>query len=303
MRNCCGARQSMVIAPAVCIAVPTFKRGTIALDTLHALLALPMPADDLLLVDQTLEHLPEVAAQLQALHDAGRIRWLRLPKPSIPHAMNVALREAKSEVVLFLDDDIVPDARLVEAHRQAQSHAELVAGMVLQPGQAPESLGPSEAFRFTSDAPADIREFMGGNFSVRRDLALALGGFDENFVGAAYRFEAEFAWRYVEAHGPIRYEPRAVIHHLAVATGGTRAHGHHLRTMQPAHSVGAYYFWLRTRQPGWRLQMLLRPLRAIRTRHHLRRPWWIPLTLLAEFRGMLWAARLARSGPRLATPC
>ena len=33
---------------------------------------------------------------------------------------------------------------------------------------------------------------MGGNFSVRRRFALTLGGFDEQFVGAAYRFEADF---------------------------------------------------------------------------------------------------------------
>ena len=37
---------------------------------------------------------------------------------------------------------------------------------------------------------------------------------------------------------------------------------------------------------------LLRPLRAVRTRHHLRRPWWIPLTLAAEFGGFVWALGL-----------
>jgi len=40
---------------------------------------------------------------------------------------------------------------------------------------------------------------MGGNFSVKRDLALRLGGFDENFVHVAYRFEAEFCDRAISA--------------------------------------------------------------------------------------------------------
>lgn len=283
------------------VVIPTYRRGNIALDTLHALLALAEPADELLLVDQTLDHPAEVASALQALHDAGRVRWIRLSEPSIPHAMNVGLREATSDVVLFLDDDIIPDPALVAAHRQAQAEgdAALVAGQVLQPGQQTETLRVGEPFRFTSDAPARIDEFMGGNFSVRRDVALALGGFDENFVGAAYRFEAEFASRYVSKHGRIRYEPRAIIHHLAIATGGTRAHGHHLRTARPAHTVGAYYFLLRARPRGWWWQVLWRPLRAVRTRFHLRHPWRIPSTLLAEMRGFLWARRLVRAGPKL----
>jgi hypothetical protein len=46
-------------------------------------------------------------------------------------------------------------------------------------------------------------------------------------------------------------------------------------------------------------QILLRPLRAVRTRHHLRRPWWIPLTLIAELRGLLLALRLHRGGAKL----
>ena len=272
------------------------------LDSVRALLALETPPSEILLVDQTALHPAGIEEELQALHAAGEVRWLRLPEPSIPHAMNVGLQSAKSDIVLFLDDDIVPDKNLVARHVSAQQDAQLVAGMVLQPGERPEHLQFGEPFRFTSDAIADIREFMGGNFSIRRDMALSLGGFDENFTGAAYRFEAEFAWRYRKLHGLICYEPGAIIHHLAVSSGGTRAHGHHLRTLRPTHSVGAYYFWLRTRQPGWVGEMLWRPFRSIRTRHHMRRPWWIPLTLLAELRGFFAARSLLRRGPRLLQP-
>ena len=269
------------------------------LDTIARLMSLADAPDEILIVDQTRDHPHDIEAKLRALDEQGRIRWLRLEQPSIPKAMNVALREARSDTVLFLDDDIIPGENLVAAHREAQAHAMLVAGMVLQPGEKPASLRPGESFRFTSDAPARIAEFMGGNFSVRRETAVALGGFDENFVGAAYRFEAEFASRHVARHGPIHYEPGAVIDHLQIATGGTRAHGHHLRTLRPMHSVGAYYFLLRARPSGWVRQYLWRPIRAVRTRHHLRRPWWIPLTLFSELRGMYLAWRLFRSGPRL----
>lgn len=282
------------------IVIPTYRRGNIALDTLHALLALAEPADELLLVDQTLDHPAEVASALQTLHDAGQMRWIRLPEPSIPHAMNVGLLEAATDVVLFLDDDIIPDPALVAAHRQAQGEGDgLVAGQVLQPRQQSSTLRDGEPFGFNSDAPASINEFIGCNFSVRRKVALELGGFDENFVGAAYRYEAEFSCRYVRQYGGIRFEPRAAIRHLAIPTGGTRAHGHHLRTARPVHTVGAYYFLLRSRPRGWWWQVLWRPLRSVRTRFHLRHPWRIPPTLLAEARGFLWARRLLLAGPKL----
>lgn len=283
----------------VSVVIPSYRRGQVAIDSVNALLKLADPPDEILLVDQTSDHPESVEFRLGDMDARGQIRWIRLPKPSIPGAMNIGLCEARHDIVLFLDDDIIPGNELIAGHRSAQREADLVAGMVLQPGEAPCRVEQGQDFRFNSDSPRQIAEFMGGNFSVKRALAISLGGFDQNFVGAAYRFEAEFAFRFMSRFGPIHYDPRPVIHHLQIATGGTRAHGHHLRTSRPTHSVGAYYYLLRTRQPGWWRQMLWRPLRAVRTRHHLRRPWWIPPTLLAEFRGLLWAIRLNSAAPAL----
>jgi GT2 family glycosyltransferase len=281
------------------IVIPTYRRGSIVIDTVRELRRLDPEPVEILLVDQTRQHPAAVEAELASLERIGAVRRIRLDAPSIPRAMNRGLQEARGAFVLFLDDDIVPDANLVGAHVEAQRECGLVAGQVLQPGQEPAALAPAERFRFNSTASAWIGEFMGGNFSVRRDHALRLGGFDENFVGAAYRFEAEFACRYVREFGPIRFAPAASIRHLQAAEGGTRAHGHHLRTHRPAHSVGAYYCLFRTRTPGWRWAMLSRAFRAVRTRYHLSHPWRIPATLLSELRGFLLAWRLARRGPSL----
>jgi glycosyltransferase involved in cell wall biosynthesis len=254
---------------------------------------------ELIIVDQTVDVPRALAEELARLDAEGTIRWLRLPKPSIPVAMNTGLLAARGEVVLFLDDDIELDASLVPAHIAAQQSGALVAGQVLQPGEFPVRLRPGQTFVFCSDTSRWISEFMGGNFSVTRAKALALGGFDENFVGAAYRFEAEFAHRFVAKHGKILFSPEASIRHLQLSTGGTRAHGHHLRTTRSAHSVGAYYYLMRVRPRHWRRKVLWRPLRAVRTRHHLRHPWWIPLTLLAELRGFFRAIGLLARGPKL----
>ena len=140
---------------------------------------------------------------------------------------------------------------------------------------------------------------MGGNFSLRRGEALALGGFDENFVRVAYHFEREFADRWRASGRKIRFNPHAAIRHLKAGAGGTRTYGEHLTTLYPGHSVGAYYYLLRSQLDERRVRAFLwRPFHSIMTRHHLRRPWWIPVTLVAELTGMLWALALYARGPR-----
>jgi GT2 family glycosyltransferase len=216
--------------------------------------------------------------------------------------MNAGLLRAKEEIVLFLDDDIVPDVGLVAAHLRAhiEDGGGLVAGQVRQPWNATTSGAPDVgAFRFSSTQRCFVRGFMGGNFSVKRALALALGGFDENFVHVAYRFEADFADRLLAIGRRILFEPTASIHHLKAPAGGTRAYGDHLRTVRPSHAVGEYYYVLRHCRSLERLRRLFqRPIAAVTTRHHLRRPWWIPITLAAELLGFCWGLGLALRGPR-----
>lgn len=282
---------------ALTIAIPTYRREQILVDTIAHLLALPVAAAEILVLDQTEHHEIATRDALRRLADDGRIRWIRLPQPSIPRAMNTGLLEASHLVVLFVDDDIRPDAELVSAHMAAHArHPDgLVAGRVIQPWQEGIDFAAEGPFHFASTHPALIGEFIGCNFSICKDVALRLGGFDENFVRVAYRFEAEFARRYTTDGRQIWFDPGACLHHLKELDGGTRSFGEHLTTWRPDHSVGAYYYALRT---GGLREFLVRPCRAVATRYHLRRPWRIPATLLAEIGGMLWALGLFMRGPR-----
>jgi GT2 family glycosyltransferase len=289
--------------PNISAAIPTYQRERVLIETIGSLIALETPPAEILVVDQTPKHEAATERELMRLEGEGKIRWIRLTTPSITHAMNVGLEQAGSEIVLFLDDDIVPGRELISAHGRAQATrgCNIVAGQVLQPGEEPVDEEPDgDGFRFYSSRRQHISELMGGNFSIKRRVALELGGFDENFVHVAYRFEAEFAARALAAGEKIWFEPEASIRHLRSTSGGTRSYGDHLRTIRPSHSVGAYYYLLRTKEtPNRLLKMFARPIRAIRTRHHLSHPWWIPPTLLAEAAGFFWAMGLVLRGPRL----
>jgi GT2 family glycosyltransferase len=182
-----------------------------------------------------------------------------------------------------------------------------VVGQILQPGEQPGHFDDATLrrgalrdleFRFNHDRSCDVENVMAGNLSVDRARALAIGGFDENFLFAAYRFETDFARRVIAAGGRIRYEPAAGIRHLKAATGGIRAHGDHRGSASPAHPAGDYYFARLHVRAFWRY-VARRLVKNVATRHHLRRPLLIPLKLIGELRGLLLGLRLARSGRRL----
>ena len=326
---------------SVSIVIPTYRRGAILLDTLRALLRLPVLPCEILVVDQTEELPPEIERVFQSLHksmpefgedelDVSKdwekqfrglktqiVRRIPLDEPSIPRAMNVGLQEAKGAIVLFLDDDITPDENLISAHLKAYEEyrdACAVVGKVLQPedrfqesdvrNQKSESCFRRDlGFRFNSTQAVYIENVMAGNLSVKRDSALRIGGFDENFIPpVSFRFETEFAKRLVAAGGKIRFEPAAAIYHLRAGTGGTRSRGSHLTSASPIHGVGDYYYAL-LHGSGWDrfCYMAIRPFRQVRTKFHLAHPWYIPVKFIGELRAVLLALRLYRNGTRLLT--
>lgn len=284
---------------ALTIAIPTYNRPAIVVETVQRLLNLEPPAGAIIVVDQTAADTPELALW----HDRGVIRWVRLAQPSIPHAMNAALLTATTPLVLFLDDDVQPAPGIVTAHADAHRDPEVwaVVGQILELGESPvHHPEPDDDldFRFNHDTGTFVTNVMAGNLSLKRERAIDIGGFDENFVGVAYRFETDLARRLVAAGGRIWFEPGATLRHLKLSTGGLRTYGNHLTSASPMHSVGDYYFAIAGGEPL--LRYALRRLRKnTLTRFHAMHPWTIPAKLTGELRGLALARRLARNGRKL----
>lgn len=128
-------------------------------------------------------------------------------------ARNKGAEIACGEILVFLDDDLQVGRDFLEAHRKA--HAEwpgaLVAGGTILP---PEALDhPFVRFRQQLEAqemPTKRGPASGaaaaGNLSMRRDLYLAMGGFDTGMVGIE---DQDFAHRHVAAGGIIVFVPEA----------------------------------------------------------------------------------------------
>jgi GT2 family glycosyltransferase len=297
-----------IVVSDVSIVIPTYQREQVLLNTVDSLLQLPSKPAEIILVDQTSEHQPVVSQRLHQLEALGQIRWVRQSKPSIPGAMNHGLRIASSPLVLFLDDDIEPISDLIAQHAAAhEANPDLSAtvGQVIQPWQSPTEIDPPGRmtglradfdFPFFAAGDYDVRNVMAGNLCVRREQALALGGFDENFRGAAYRFETEFARRIMNAGGRIRFVGSAGIRHLRIASGGTRSEGSHLTSADPRHGIGDYYyaFLHGGRIEKW-MYSIHRLFREVATKFHLTHPWWIPIKFVGELRAFLGGYKMARA--------
>jgi GT2 family glycosyltransferase len=294
------------------IVIPTYGREGILLESIAALLDLEFPANEIIVVDQTSDHKSETSNQLYDWHESGSIRWLKRDETSITKAMNWGLMNSKNNLVLFLDDDIKPHKELVLKHVQAHQVGRKLwatVGQVIQPWQSPEDIEPSRKldglqkdfdFPFNSTRDAYVENVMAGNLCVHRERAISVGGFDENYVGTAFRFESEFARRLVNAGGKILFIGSAGIDHLRATSGGTRSKGSHLTSASPLHGFGDYYYAFRhgEKSEAWKYS-IQRFFREVRTKFHLTHPWWIPVKMLGEARALLMAMRVLKSGQKL----
>ena len=305
------ADRETFAASDVTVIIPTIGREEVLLNTVRACLNEPQPPAEVIVVDQSASHEPETQRQLEEWIRQGCVRVLKPTVASQPAAMNTGLLTANTRILLFLDDDVEPTPGFIAAH--AEAHADpavwVVVGQIIQPWQQPEDLprqGPQEGLRADLEFPFHsirgcvIQNAMSGHMSVRRDRCLQLGGFDENFKGAAYRFDTEFGRRAVQRGGTILFSPRTSLKHLRVARGGTRLIGNHLASADPIHGVGDYYFALRLARGRERWGYIFtRMFREVRTRFHLKHPWYIPVKLLGEVRALAWALSLKHQGAQL----
>ena len=295
------------------IVIPSLNRGRVLLDTIGFLQSQTIKAYEIVIVDQTsYSEGDAVKQQLLNLDSQKVIRYYHRQEPSIPKAMNAGLLLAESEFVLFLDDDINIKPDFLEAHLNALTEHSLYAhvGQILQPGEAPKPKHPDYqagdglledlSFPFSSTEPALIKNCMAGNLCVNRVKAVQAGGFDENFIGAAYRFETEFCKRMIRFHGDAFYfAPQPVLYHLQSPSGGTRTNDHFLVSSSPRHSVGDYYYaFLEGDVNDGTTYSLRRFFCSVKARFYLKKPWYIPVRLFAELRGFLMAWKLYRQGAR-----
>lgn len=215
----------------VSVVVPTLNREAVLLDTLRDLLNQDCDDYEILVIDQS----PAVNQDVLALarDHATRIRYFHAAFRGLPQARNFGWRQARKEIVLYMDDDIRAGPGLVRAHhdcyRNPSVHA--VAGGIDE--AAGDTIkGPTGKFQYWTATPhrnfsahkaSWVEHFKGCNFSCRRSALAAVDGVDEVLnVGAALYEETDLALRMQAKGFRIWFEPTARLTHLAAPSGGCR---------------------------------------------------------------------------------
>lgn len=216
--------------PDITVAIPTYNREEILLDTIHEILDQSYKNLELIIIDQSKEHTKKITQSIFAIDDR-RFRYFKVDPACLPAARNFALQVAKAPIVLFLDDDIKPHKDLVSFHINTFRNnpaLSAVGGRVLQK----DFLIQKKVLRFdrfaiphgtfTATQADYTNTFPGGNHSIKVIDALSVGGYDTRYYQTAFREESDMSAKMTKKGMVIYYEPKAELLHLNASSGGTR---------------------------------------------------------------------------------
>ena len=205
------------------IVVPTYNRADLLLRLLSSPALLGHSRDVLSEVLVVLVGRSDGRSRLlRELRVPYRLRVLEQVHGSAANARNHGWQAARGRLVLFLDDDVLPDLQLIDEHvaTHALHPGALVVGRLLpDAAQRPTPWHDYEdSMRAKTYAREDlIRHPLGlryaGNFSISRRRLEEVGGFDPQLAGNQ---EIDLGYRLAARGVPFLFNPAAVASHLEV---------------------------------------------------------------------------------------
>jgi GT2 family glycosyltransferase len=212
----------------------TFNRATSLSKALEsvALSEVPEPVDwEVLVVDNNSSDRTRELVEEYCRRFPNRFRYMFEPRQGLSYARNAGIREARGEVLAFLDDDVTVDARWLQ-NLTAGLHDGKWAGaggrilpeenfsppywLAMEP---PYYMGGALIAHFDfGDKPGDLDcPPHGTNMAFRKNMFEKYGGFRTDLgrcgSNTMSNEDTEFGRRLMAAGERLRYEPAAIVHH------------------------------------------------------------------------------------------
>ena len=238
MRQICAVRLEspcrdgapVMVSIAICTYNNAGKVRTV-LESLRGLICPPTLEYEVLVVDNNSSD--ETKAVVERCQEVWgqRLRYVFEGTQGLSHARNRALKEAAGDIVSYVDDDVSVDPGWLSAVAAAfEQYAAAVVGgrsYLIYPSERPAWLPEEYEFLLSKLDYGDQaivgvdKDLFGLNFSVRKELALGVGGFDTSLGrrgnSLASGEESDLLKRIRARGGLAVYEPGAVVGHVVSA--------------------------------------------------------------------------------------
>lgn len=205
--------------PRISVVIPTYNRATHLRRTLEALAEQDLAPHEFEVIvtdDGSKDGTPFVLAGAFPY----RLVALKQQNSGPAAARNAAVRAASADIILFIDDDVIPARDLLSRHLRLQDQAPgVVIGRMAHPTNLRLTVWAEWETRMLEKQYADMvagrwaptyRQFYTANASVPRQVLLDAGLFDEQFRRAE---DVELAYRLSRAALTFRFDAGAVVEH------------------------------------------------------------------------------------------
>lgn len=210
-----------VVNNKVSVVIPTYRRPSLLLKCVNALFQQDFPHQNFEIIvvsdgydDQTYKALIEFEENL-----FPAVRLYALSKKSGPAAArNFGWKQAKNNLVVFTDDDCIPEptwiSAFVDSYLKNGSPIAAFAGKTI----VPISLRPTDYERNISRL--EKAEFITANCACTKGALKKVEGFDERFT-MAWREDSDLHFKFIQHNVPIiKVENAVVIHPVRKAPWG-----------------------------------------------------------------------------------
>jgi GT2 family glycosyltransferase len=216
----------------VTVVIPTRNRRGPLKNTICDVLRQADSSTSVLIIEQSDEEtFALVQSDIAAFNDS-RLELIRSETPSLPQARNLGISLARSQIILFFDDDVRLTPGCIEAHRLVYENP-LVGGVVgrirerhVRPNTKKTAnyvnWGGRVITNLDGNTKMPVGTLKGANMSWRRSVFDEVGGFDDNYLGTAILEDADLSERARSAGWELWFEPQAELLHLSSPAGGVR---------------------------------------------------------------------------------
>lgn len=212
----------MTMRPLLSVVIPTHQRRASLQRTLASLRTQTLPADEYEVIAAVDGSTDGTTAAVRGFSAPYALAVLDGPNRGRAGACNAGIRAAAGTLVVLLDDDMEASPGFLAAHLRAheapvERAAVGAAPIVITPDSPPFVRYMASGFRARLDRLAQpgyrlhFRDTYTGNFSARRDVLLAVGGFSDAFQVYGHE-DYELALRLQKAGVELIYCPDALAH-------------------------------------------------------------------------------------------